>query len=78
MHRDGPRPAVIGICSHGLPQEDGASKEQLAEAQLSGHLEMIEEEVRQQEGREMVQCEGHLDAIGAFLAAPVKGTRVVD
>ncbi len=46
MHRDGPRPAVIGICSHGLPQEDGASKEQLAEAQLSGHLEMIDEMAR--------------------------------
>lgn len=43
MHRDGPRPTVIGTCSHGLPQDESA------EAQLADHLAMIDEMARQAE-----------------------------
>ncbi len=41
MHRDGPRPAVVGTCSCGLPADE------TAESQLAGHLAMIDEMARQ-------------------------------
>lgn len=46
MRRDGPRPAVIGTCSCGLPPEGGTPAE-MAAAQLTAHLSMIDEMARQ-------------------------------